>query len=234
MENVPSYVSITFILVTFLTIGFLFYAIKQTVVNTTPAKIVVAAIAFWLFFTAILALGGFYLDTTGTPPKFASIPIPALLFITLLFVLYRKTFIENLPIKTLTILHIVRVPVEICLWWLYQNEKIPQIMTFEGRNFDILAGITAPIIYWLAFRNNKINRPLLIIWNIISLILVSNIVITAIFSLPTAFQQFGLNQPNIAVLYFPYVWLPGIIVPIVLFAHFAGLWQLLIGKHQKM
>ena len=46
---------------------------------------------------------------------------------------------------------------------------IPQLMTFEGRNFDILSGITAPIIYWLAFRSGKTNRPLLIIWNILAL-----------------------------------------------------------------
>lgn len=226
MDNVPGYVSIAFILTTFLTIGILFYAIKQTVIATTPAKIVVTILAFWLLFTAILAKGGFYLDTQSFPPKFAFAPIPALLFIIFLFVFFRENFIAKLPLQTLTILHIVRIPVEIVLWWLYQNGKIPQIMTFEGRNFDILAGISAPVIFWLAFRNNQIKRPVLIVWNIICLLLLINIVATAILSLPTSFQQFGLDQPNTAVLYFPYIWLPAIVVPIVMFAHFASLWQL--------
>lgn len=226
IEGVPSYVSITFILTTFLTVGFLFHAIKQTVFETIPAKIVVTAIAFWLIFTAVLALGGFYLKTDGFPPRFAFAPFPTLLFIAFLFIFYRQNFIEKLPLKVLTLLHIIRIPVEIVLFWLYQNGQVPNVMTFESRNFDILSGISAPIIYWLAFRNNQTNRPLLIVWNIICLLLLVNIVTTAILSLPTNFQQFGLNQPNRAVLYFPYIWLPAIVVPIVIFSHLTSLWQL--------
>lgn len=227
IETVPGYVSVTFILTTFLTVGFLFYAIKQTVFETVAAKIVITAIAFWLIFTAVLALGGFYLNVGGFPPRFAFAPLPALLFIIFLFVFFRRNFIENLPLRILTLLQVVRIPVEIVLWWLFQNGLVPEIMTFEGRNFDILAGITAPVVFWLAFRNGKTNRPLLIGWNIACLILVTNIVTTAILSLPTSFQQFGIDQPNRGVLYFPYIWLPAIIVPIVLFSHFASLWQLL-------
>ncbi len=226
MEGIPAYVSITFILTTFLAIGFLFHAIKHSVLDTLPSKIVIAAIAFWLFFTAILAMGGFYLNTNGFPPNLALAPIPALLFIVAIFIFARKSFVEKLPLKTLTLLQVVRIPVEIVLWWLYQNRQIPEIMTFEGRNFDILAGLTAPFIFWLAFSGEKINRSLLIIWNSVALLLVSNIVITAIFSLPTTFQKFGFDQPNVAVLFFPYIWLPAMVVPIVLFAHIASLWKL--------
>jgi hypothetical protein len=227
IENVPGYVSILFILTTFLTVGFLFYAIKQTVFDTFAAKIVITAAAFWLIFTAMLALGGFYLSVDGFPPRFAFAPMPALLLIVILFIFFRRDFIDKLPLKILTLLQIVRIPVEIGLYWLFQNGMIPQIMTFEGRNFDILAGITAPFVFWLAFRQGKPNRPVLIAWNLVCLALVMNIVLTAIFSLPTSFQQFGLEQPNRAVLYFPYIWLPAIIVPIVLFAHLASLRQLL-------
>ena len=35
----------------------------------------------------------------------------------------------------------------------------------------------------------------------------------------TPFQQFGFDQPNIAMLYSPFVWLPCFIVPTVLFSH---------------
>ena len=34
-------------------------------------------------------------------------------------------------------------------------------------------------------------------------------------------------KPNLAVLYFPYNWLPSAVVHLVLFSHLAGLWQLL-------
>jgi hypothetical protein len=43
-------------------------------------------------------------------------------------------------------------------------------------------------------------------------------------------QQLNFDQPNRAVLYFPYVWLPAIVVPIVLFSHLAALWQIFVRR----
>jgi hypothetical protein len=151
---------------------------------------------------------------------------PALAAIILLFILARKSLIEQLPLQTLTYLHVVRIPVELVLLWLYQGGQVPQLMTFEGRNFDILAGITAPVMAWLAFRGGKINRPLLIVWNTLALGLLLNIVVNAVLSFPFPLQQFAFDQPNRGVLYFPFIWLPSTIVPIVLFCHLASLWQL--------
>ena len=227
MENLPWYVSVTFIVTTFLTVGFFLFAIRQTVFETFPAKIFSFLIAFWLIFQAIFGIGGFYLKTDVVPPRLLLFGVvPAFLTIILYFVFARKNFIEKLPLKILTLLHIIRIPVEIVLFWLFEQKMIPQLMTFEGRNFDILSGLTAPIIYWLAFRGGKTNRPLLIVWNIFALGLLTNIVVNAILSFPFPFQQFAFDQPNRAVLYFPYVWLPTIVVPIVLFAHLIALWQL--------
>ena len=235
IENLPGYISITFILTTFLTLGFLFYAIRQTVFETLPAKILLFLIPFWLFLTAILALGGFYTKTDSAPPRvFLFAVFPALFVIILYFVFFRKNFIEKLPLKILTLLHIIRIPVEIVLLWLFQNSLIPQIMTFEGRNFDILSGITAPFIFWFAFRNGKYNRGLLLIWNIFALLLLFNIVITAAFSLPSPIQMFAFEQPNRAVMYFPYIWLPAVIVPIVFFSHLASLQQLLKSSKSRI
>ena len=100
-------------------------------------------------------------------------------------------------------------------------------MTFEGRNFDILSGITAPIVYFLAFRKGKVNRPLLLIWNLIALALLVNVVTIAVLSFPSPFQMVGLDQPNIGVTYFPFVWLPSVVVPIVFFCHVISLWKLI-------
>ena len=54
-----------------------------------------------------------------------------------------------------------------------------------------------------------------------------NIVVNAILSAPFTFQQFAFDQPNVAVLYFPFVWLPCFIVPVVLFSHLVLIRQLL-------
>lgn len=100
-------------------------------------------------------------------------------------------------------------------------------MTFEGRNLDILSDITVPFVYWLAFRGGKVNRTLLLVWHIFAFLLLINIVINATLSIPSPIQQSAFEQPNRAVLYFPFIWLPSVVVPIVMFSHLATFWQLL-------
>jgi len=227
IENLPSYVSIAFVLTTFLTVGFLFYAIRQTASGTIAAKVLFFLVPIWLILQGFLASIGFYLSVDAFPPRLPFFAVvPALVLIILLFIFARKDFIARLPLKTLTLLHVIRIPVEIVLLWLFQNGQVPQLMTFEGRNFDILSGLTAPFIYWLAFRSGKTNRSLLIVWNIFALLLLINIVANAVLSIPSPIQQLAFEQPNRAVLYFPFVWLPAVVVPIVLFAHLASFWQL--------
>ncbi len=228
IENLPQYISTTFIITAFLTVGIFLYAVKRSVFATRPAKILTFLLAFWIIFQAFAGLSGFYLRTDVLPPRLILFGVlPAFLTVIAYFIFARKNFIEKLPLQILTILHIIRIPVEIVLLWLFQNKMIPQEMTFEGRNFDILVGITAPIIAWLAFRNDKINRPLLIIWNLAALGFLINIVTHAVLAFPFPFQQIAFDQPNRAFLYFPFVWLPTLIVPIVLLSHLASLWQLL-------
>lgn len=227
MESLPGYVSIVFILTTFLTIAFLVYALKAAGSESLPSKILLFVIPLWIFFQTAMALGGFYLDTEALPPRlFLFGPFPAFALILIYFLFFRKTFVEELPLRVLTLLHVVRIPVELVLYWLFIGGLVPRIMTFEGQNYDILSGILALIVYCAAFRFGQPRRWLLISFNIVGLLLLANIVITAIVSLPSPIQAAAFEQPNRAVLYFPYIWLPTIVVPIVLFSHLAALWQL--------
>jgi hypothetical protein len=232
IEGAPAYISPVFILTTFTGVGFLFYAVKKSGVESFPAKLLLFLVAFWMVFQMSFALGGFYQVTDVLPPRiFAFGALPAFALIILYFVIFRRVFVEKLPLKILTLVHVIRIPVEIVLLWLFQIGMVPQAMTFEGWNFDILSGITAPIVYLLAFRGGRVNRPLLVIWNVAALLLLANIVTIAILSFPSPMQQIAFEQPNRAVMYFPYVWLPAIVVPIVLFSHLASLWKLYRGAY---
>ena len=231
MEHLPSHVSLVFLITTFFTVGIFLYAVRRTYFNSTPAKVIVFLIPFWMIFQAVVSIGGFYQNTDAVPPRIFFLGVgPALLLTVFYFLFARANFIEALPIKILTIIHVIRIPVELTLSWLYEGGMVPRIMTFHGTNFDILSGVTAPIIYYLAFRGGKINKPLLVVWNIAALCLVSNVVIAAFLSIPTPIQQLAFDQPNRAVLYFPYIWLPTVVVPIVFFCHFASLYKLAAGK----
>ena len=181
----------------------------------------------WLIAQGLIAKSEFYTVTNAIPPRLVFFIVPTIILIAILFNTSKgKAYIDSLNIKTLAILHIVRIPVEIVLYWLSLHKAIPELMTFAGRNFDILAGITAPVAVYFGFNSKKINRKMLLLWNFIALGLLLNIVINAVLSAPFSFQQFAFDQPNIAILYFPFVLLPAFIVPVVLFGHLVSIRQL--------
>jgi len=138
-----------------------------------------------------------------------------------------KLFIDRLSMQMLSYVHIVRIPVELCLYALFINGAVPQLMTFEGRNLDILAGLTAPLVGFFGIGQSKMGKMPLLAWNFICLGLLLNIVVNAILSAPSPFQKFAFEQPNIAILYFPFSLLPTFIVPLVLFSHLAAIRKLI-------
>ena len=234
METIPSYVSIVFILTTFAAIAFLIQAIKSVGSRSLPSQILLFLLPLWILFQAVVALGGFYQNDNAFPPRLVLFGVlPAIALVILYFLFFRFSFIERIPLRLLTLLHIVRIPVELVLYWLFIGKLIPQIMTFEGRNFDILSGFLALIVYFVAFGAGVTKKWFFVGFNIIGLILLANVVIIAIISLPSPIQQIAFEQPNRAVTFFPYVWLPTIIVPIVLFSHLAALWKLLRPANPK-
>ena len=171
---------------------------------------------------AIVSATGFYLVTNTFPPRFILLIGPPLLFIIALFLLPPgKQFLDSFDPEKLTWIHTVRVPVELVLFWLFIYKQVPQLMTFEGRNFDIISGLSAPLIAYFGYRAKKLSPKMIILWNFICLALLFNIVIHAMLSAPTSFQILAFDQSNVGVFFFPFSWLPGFIVPVVLFAHLA-------------
>lgn len=165
--------------------------------------------------------------TNSEVPRFQLLLLPPLFIILFLFNTKNgRVFIDNLDLKTLTIIHIVRLPIEVVLYWLFIAKAVLQLMTFEGKNFDIIAGISATIIYYFRFVKTTVNKSILLVWLILCIGLLINIVVNGLLSSPSPFQQFGFEQPNIAKLHFPFMFLPACIVPIFLFSHLASIRQL--------
>lgn len=224
MENLPSYVGLVFSLTVFAGILLFFKA-------TGYSRPFVIYLLFLAVIQSYLARSGFYNDPRSMASQFPLLVIPLMVvFVSLFFTKKGRGFIDSLDIKTLTILHVVRIPVEIVLFWLYVHKAIPQAMTFEGRNFDILSGLTAPFIYYFSFVKPTLSKKVLVAWNVVCILLLLNVVSSAILSLPGRFEKFGFEQPNLAVGYFPFILLPAILVPIVLFANAAAIRQLVVKK----
>ena len=194
----------------------------------TKSKTLLFITMGWVIFQTIIGLSEFYQDTESIPPRIMLFGVfPTLIFIAITFFTSKgKNFIDNIDLETLTYFHTIRIPVEIVLAILFHQGLVSVLMTFEGTNFDIFSGITAPIVAYLAFRTSKVKRKLLLGWNILCLLLLLNVVITAVFAFPSPFQKLAFDQPNIAILYFPFNLLPTFVVPTVLFGHLVAIRQL--------
>lgn len=220
----PKDLSYTFPLIT----GALFIAIVLSCIywfyRITKSIRILVILSIWAVTQSVLAYIGIFEITNTIPPRLVLFGVlPSILLIVSMFVTKNgRAIVDSLDLKSLTYFHIIRIPVEIVLFLLYKDKLVPVLMTFEGANFDILSGVSAPIIAYLAFKSGDVRKRLLMIWNVLSLLLLANVVITAALSIPSPIQQFAFDQPNIAVLHFPFNLLPAVVVPLVLLCHLAS------------
>lgn len=222
MENIKLSTHLLFIVLTILTVIIFFFA-------TNKSKTSILIITLWLVLQAIMGVAGFYVNSQTTPPRLIFMLLPTIILMVFLFNLKKgKAFIDSLNLKYLTLLHSVRILVEIVLMQLFIANAVPQVMTFEGRNYDILSGISALVIFYFGYIKHKLNRKIILAWNIICLLLVINVMVYGILSAPSILQQLNFDQPNIAVSHFPFVWLASFIVPVVVFSHLVAIRRYLI------
>lgn len=222
IAQLPIWIDILFICSFVVTIVLFYYS------NGKPYKLT-SLILLWSLIHCVLAFNGFYHNITAMPPRFGLVLIPV--FVVLLYSFFgrqRQWFLDNRNTKISTFLHIIRLPVEIVLLQLFIHNMIPELLTFEGRNFDIIAGLTAPIVGVLYLKKWIGNRALLV-WNVLGLILILFVYTNGILSSELPFQQFGYDQPNRAMTYFPFILLPATIVPIVIWTHISDIIKLSAG-----
>ena len=126
-----------------------------------------------------------------------------------------------------------RIVVEILLWMLLLENLLPVQMTFEGYNFDVLAGLSGVIMGWL-YAKGKASITSVTIWNFAGLALLLNIVTIALLSTPLPIRVF-MNEPaNTIVTLFPIIWLPSMLVPLAYGLHIMSLKQMnLLRKESK-
>lgn len=189
-----------------------------------------SAIAFiltWLVYTAIISFSGLLTDFNSLPPRILLVVAPPLVFMTVLLI--SREFLkltEQINLFWLIYLQSFRVVMEFILWLLHRNHVIPVQMSFEGMNFDVLTGITAPFIAYFCFRKKTWSPKIALWWNFAGIALLLNIVVVAILSTPYPFRYF-MNEPaNLIVFHFPFVWLPGFVVPVALLLHLISIRRL--------
>ena len=175
--------------------------------------------ATWLAFSCALGNSGVLADFSTVPPKMML--MLAGIFLTSILFAFSKTGTRVAmltPLWALVGFQGFRLLAELELDAGYHEGIFPIQMTFEGYNFDVVTAIVALMLIPILRRSPNNNK---IAWafNIVGILLLANILVIAILSMPTPFRQF-MNEPaNAAVAGLPHILLPACLVQGAIVGH---------------
>ena len=185
------------------------------------------ALVGWLALTAVLAERGFFDDFRSLPPRF--LPLFGLPLLTLLALTFSRRvapLLAAVPPAWPIAAQAFRIPVEIVLWRLAVAGAIPELLSFHGRNVDILVGLTAPVVAYACFVRRAWPARVAVWWNWAGVVILLNVVVHAQLSAPTPWGILETDPPTTFIADWPYVWLPGFLVPLAWLLHAVSLRQL--------
>lgn len=170
--------------------------------------------------TGSLARMGVY-QTTTLPPRLVLLGVlPAFIIIGYFFIAQRfKIIIANFPLQFAIYFQSFRIAVELLIFGAVLQGLGPELVSFNGRNMDILAGLTAPLVSW-AYNRGVIGKNLLLVWNILCLLLLANIVFIFISLLVNPhFWNYATTPISMQFLTIPYIYLAIVYMPVAVFLH---------------
>ena len=209
MNPGPVYLTVLFSLI----VG----AVQGELVRRNPR--VGSAFFAWLLITGFFAFTGKLSDFSHLPPR-----LPMLFVLTFVVIYFASYFpaatklTESPGLAWLIGLQVFRVAVEIFLFLGNRAGFVPVQMTMEGRNWDVLTGLTALPMAWLVAKK-KAPKWSIYAWNVACLVLLLNVVVIAVLSMPTPLRRFHNEPANTFVTSFPYVWLPLYLVQVAWMSH---------------
>jgi hypothetical protein len=191
----------------------------------TLAVSVAAALVVWLGATAALALSGILADWSALPPRWPLLPLTAL--VTFALLTWTRTFrrlLAEIPPWQPVALQTFRVGVELAFWRLHAEGFAPVQVTFEGRNFDALVGLTAPIVA-AGIAAGWVGPRVTVAWNLLGLALLLNAIGTVAASAPGPLHLDWPGEPLTAIAAWPVVWIPALLAPAAIFLHIVSIRQ---------
>jgi hypothetical protein len=176
------------------------------------------ASATWMGITWEVAWFGVLRRWDATPPPFLLLAATlCLIGLRLSFSTVGRRLAEHVPLWTLVGVQAFRYPLELAMHRMYERGIMPEQMSYSGRNFDIVTGVTAILVAGLLL-TGRAGRKTALAWNIVGMALLLNIVGIAILSTPR-FAYFGGDRLNVWITYPPFVWLPAVLVVAALAGH---------------
>ncbi len=201
-----------------------FYAQKRDVYRPFIKSVLI--LIFWFVYLCLISNTGLLRDLS-LPPKFPLLifgPIIALICIAW-FKYQDDPRLQALPRSWPIYYQSFRVIVETLLHYTFLAAIIPASATFNGLNFDIIMGITAPFVAYFFIKNNQQNRWVKW-WNILGILMILFVAFIVASSIYFP-GLWGANKPlvDFTFIEMPYLLLAGFLAPSAIIVHFISLMQ---------
>ncbi len=171
---------------------------------------------------------GFLTDLSFPPRYMLFVILPLFIFIGIFMKKNRKNnWTQTIPIAWLTFYQSFRIAIETIFVFTVAAGFLHKNVTIEGYNYDFVYACTALIMTLIVIRSKAIPKKVLLLWNYlgITVILIIILLFVTTLYLPDFFgpntkifsKEFGL---------YPYVLVPGFLMPSAVFIHVLSIVQL--------
>jgi hypothetical protein len=139
---------------------------------------------------------------------------------------YGGRLAAGLPASAFIGLESFRIVVELFLHQLWLEGLVPRMMTFEGANFDIVIGASAPVVAWLLATRRMGSRAALI-WNVVGILMLLNVIVRSVLTTPGPTHLITSDFANQAITLFPYTFIPAFLAPLAMLLHLLAIRSLI-------
>lgn len=223
------YTLLTLLMFTIILIGY-GSALKKANVGKRGRKVTIVGIGMiaWMGYTYLLAKSGFLQDFS-LPPRFPLLLVlPAFIFIAVVFYTHHKsTVLEAIPPSWLVYYQTFRIAIELLFLASVGAGLLHPEVTFEGYNYDLLFGISAPLIGFVVFNKRWFAQKVALCWNYLGLGVIA--IIIFLFVSTTFFPSIWGSTTSLAPLaltHFPFILVASFLMPSAVFMHVASIIQL--------
>lgn len=187
------------------------------------ASEVAAGLFVWFVYAGLMGYFDIIRNPASRPPGivFLAIPVVAFLVFFIFFVARSSSgvrFALAFPLWIVLGTQSFRIGVEFFLHRLWIDGLIPRTLTFEGANWDIFIGASAPVAAWLSTQG-RMGMRLAFAWNLLGLVSLANVVTRSVLTAPGPLHLIQAEVPNLMIGTFPFLFIPGFFVPLAVALH---------------
>ncbi|MBO6515708.1 MAG: hypothetical protein JJ975_04070 [Bacteroidia bacterium] len=196
--------------------------------KTRKKRTLLIAMLLWQVYVLALGSSGF-LASFDLPPRMPLLLILPLFTFIAVFLSRNKAkkWIQTIPTLWLTGLQSFRIVVETLFVFSVTAGILHENVTILGYNYDMIVGLTAPIMALVIYRSKTTPKKLLIAWNFFGIAVLA---CTVFVFLSTAFfpNIYGFETTPLSTDFgiYPYVLIPGFLMPTAIFVHVLSIVQL--------